>query len=62
MWTKKMSWLKLPGLRAALPDLEALEDIEVAVVLVRQLLVALQSQESLYIEHLLRNTNARPTF
>ena len=39
--------------RAALPDLEALEDVEVAVVLVGQLLVSLQSQESLSMEHFL---------
>ena len=31
----------------ALPDLEALEDVEVAVVLVSQLLVAVQSQQGL---------------
>ena len=31
----------------ALPDLEALEDVEVAVVLVSQLLVAVQSQQRL---------------
>ena len=37
----------------ALPDLEALEDVEVAVVLVSQLLVAVQSQQGLSWEYLL---------
>ena len=38
----------------ALPDLEALEDVEVAVVLVSQLLVAVQSQQGLsLLEYLL---------
>ena len=36
----------------ALPDLEALEDVEVAVVLVSQLLVAVQSQQGLSLEYL----------
>ena len=36
-----------------LPDLEALEDVEVAVVLVSQLLVAVQSQQGLSLEYLL---------
>ena len=38
----------------ALPDLEALEDVEVAVVLVSQLLVSVQSQQGLsLLEYLL---------
>ena len=37
----------------ALPDLEALEDVEVTVVLVSQLLVAVQSQQGLSLEYLL---------
>ena len=43
-----------PAAVEQLPDLETLEDVEVAVVLVRQLLVPLQSQEglrALRIEH-----------
>ena len=41
----------------ALPDLEALEDVEVAVVLVSQLLVAVQSQQGLSWKYLLDGRN-----
>ena len=45
------------GAFQALPDLEALEDVEVAVVLVSQLLVAVQSQQGLSWKYLLDGRN-----